>query len=220
MRTVQPTGPYLVGGHCFGGAIAIEIAQQLQSQGEDITSVILIDAYCPERIPQTPLIKLQNRLQFGVFWLRKNYYYYGGWKNLGQLPSKIWQRLRRQNGSPKDDNAGGENVTTPPPQNSQLTQTTISHPSYEYRYARAQEANEIAHDNYSPQAYSGQVKLFRAKIQILDWYFGSSLVGRRSQNIKSTLPIFLVFFGNLFNQQSAPLLADEIKNYCLPFKFI
>ena len=33
MRSVQPRGPYLVGGMCAGGVIAFEIALQLQSAG-------------------------------------------------------------------------------------------------------------------------------------------------------------------------------------------
>ena len=31
MRSVQPRGPYLVGGMCAGGVIAFEIARQLQT---------------------------------------------------------------------------------------------------------------------------------------------------------------------------------------------
>ena len=44
MRTVQPHGPYLVGGMCAGGVIAFEIARQLQEQGEPVAMVALIDA--------------------------------------------------------------------------------------------------------------------------------------------------------------------------------
>lgn len=44
MRTVQPQGPYLVGGMCAGGVIAFEIARQLQQQGESVALVGLIDA--------------------------------------------------------------------------------------------------------------------------------------------------------------------------------
>ena len=33
IRSVQPQGPYLVGGMCAGGVIAFEIALQLQRQG-------------------------------------------------------------------------------------------------------------------------------------------------------------------------------------------
>ena len=44
MRTVQPHGPYIIGGMCAGGVIAYEIARQLQSHGETIGMVALIDA--------------------------------------------------------------------------------------------------------------------------------------------------------------------------------
>ena len=44
MRTVQPRGPYFIGGMCAGGVIAYEIARRLQSQGETVGMVALIDA--------------------------------------------------------------------------------------------------------------------------------------------------------------------------------
>ena len=44
IRSVQSRGPYLVGGMCAGGVIAFEIARQLQSQGEKVALVALIDA--------------------------------------------------------------------------------------------------------------------------------------------------------------------------------
>ena len=44
MRTVQPRGPYFIGGMCAGGVIAYAIARRLQSQGETVGMVALIDA--------------------------------------------------------------------------------------------------------------------------------------------------------------------------------
>ncbi len=44
MRSVQPQGPYLIGGMCAGGVIAYEIARRLQSQGDTVGMVALIDA--------------------------------------------------------------------------------------------------------------------------------------------------------------------------------
>ncbi len=44
IRSIQSRGPYLVGGMCAGGVIAFEIARQLQSQGEKVALVALIDA--------------------------------------------------------------------------------------------------------------------------------------------------------------------------------
>jgi FkbH-like protein len=44
IRSVQAQGPYLLGGMCAGGVIAYEIARQLQSQGETVAMVALLDA--------------------------------------------------------------------------------------------------------------------------------------------------------------------------------
>jgi FkbH-like protein len=44
IRSVQPRGPYLLGGMCAGGVIAFEIGRQLQSQGEKVALVALLDA--------------------------------------------------------------------------------------------------------------------------------------------------------------------------------
>jgi thioesterase domain-containing protein len=43
VRTVQPHGPYLLGGWSMGGLIAFEMARQLQEQGEEIRLLALFD---------------------------------------------------------------------------------------------------------------------------------------------------------------------------------
>ena len=45
MRTVQPTGPYYLGGHSLGGIIAWEMAQQLNQIGERVDFLALFDCY-------------------------------------------------------------------------------------------------------------------------------------------------------------------------------
>ena len=52
MRSVQPQGPYLVGGMCAGGVIAFEIALQLQKAAEKVALVALIDAADVQRATQ------------------------------------------------------------------------------------------------------------------------------------------------------------------------
>ncbi|NBD32275.1 MAG: amino acid adenylation domain-containing protein [Cyanobacteria bacterium] len=44
IRSVQPKGPYLIGGLCAGGVLAFEVACQLQAQGETVPFVAIIDA--------------------------------------------------------------------------------------------------------------------------------------------------------------------------------
>ncbi|NES99882.1 MAG: ACP S-malonyltransferase [Sphaerospermopsis sp. SIO1G1] len=48
MRTVQPQGPYYLIGHSFGGKVAFEIAQQLQSQGDKVALLGIIDTAAPD----------------------------------------------------------------------------------------------------------------------------------------------------------------------------
>jgi len=43
MRTVQPEGPYLLGGWCNGALMAYEIARQLQAQGQRVDLLVLMN---------------------------------------------------------------------------------------------------------------------------------------------------------------------------------
>ena len=45
LKRRQPKGPYNLGGWCYGGMIAYEMACQLKEAGEDMGSLILIDAF-------------------------------------------------------------------------------------------------------------------------------------------------------------------------------
>jgi amino acid adenylation domain-containing protein len=45
IRSIQPTGPYYLGGFSFGGWIACEMAQQLQAQREQIGLLAMFDTY-------------------------------------------------------------------------------------------------------------------------------------------------------------------------------
>ena len=47
IRTVQPHGPYYLGGFCGGGLIAYEMACQLQAQGETVALVALMESIVP-----------------------------------------------------------------------------------------------------------------------------------------------------------------------------
>jgi thioesterase domain-containing protein len=47
IRSVQPHGPYLVGGLCAGGTIAFEMAQQLKQIGESVPLLVLFDSLAP-----------------------------------------------------------------------------------------------------------------------------------------------------------------------------
>jgi surfactin family lipopeptide synthetase A len=45
IRRVQPVGPYYLGGQCFGGVVAFEMARQLHAQRQEVGLVALLDAW-------------------------------------------------------------------------------------------------------------------------------------------------------------------------------
>jgi amino acid adenylation domain-containing protein len=49
IESVQPHGPYFLGGYSFGGAIAFEMAQQLAAERQEDAVVVLFDTHFPQQ---------------------------------------------------------------------------------------------------------------------------------------------------------------------------
>jgi oxalate---CoA ligase len=47
IRRQWPEGPYILGGHCYGGVVAFEAALQLMAQGQEVKCLVLFDAATP-----------------------------------------------------------------------------------------------------------------------------------------------------------------------------
>jgi thioesterase domain-containing protein len=62
IRQVQPHGPYFLGGYSFGGAVAYEMARQLQAEGERVAFLALLDAYPDDLTPRGTLLAAFLRL--------------------------------------------------------------------------------------------------------------------------------------------------------------
>jgi len=60
IRTIQPVGPYLLGGHCNGALEAYEIAQQLRAAGQEVALLVLIDPPEPSLEPRPPRAPLAS----------------------------------------------------------------------------------------------------------------------------------------------------------------
>lgn len=54
MRIIQPSGPYFIGGHCFGSVLAFQIAMDLSARGEQVAYLGMFDPPAPIAIgPQS-----------------------------------------------------------------------------------------------------------------------------------------------------------------------
>ena len=75
MRTIQPEGPYQLGGWCNGGLVAYEMARQLYAQGQTLELLVLMDADPPAKFQwdyriiasAASLLRLNQKRQFAWF---------------------------------------------------------------------------------------------------------------------------------------------------------
>lgn len=51
VKTVQPEGPYLLGGYSGGGVVALDMARQLSRSGDEIGLLVFLDTFAP-RLPK------------------------------------------------------------------------------------------------------------------------------------------------------------------------
>ncbi|MBK9992034.1 MAG: amino acid adenylation domain-containing protein [Verrucomicrobia bacterium] len=65
LQRMQPHGPYLLGGYCLGGSIALEMARLLTSKGESVPLVAMLDSYNPALAVKTSrAFDIAQRLKF------------------------------------------------------------------------------------------------------------------------------------------------------------
>lgn len=65
MKTVQPVGPYRLGGHCGGSWVAFEMARQLRASGDEVATLVLVDSEPPNIEPPKvgPITRWVGRLR-------------------------------------------------------------------------------------------------------------------------------------------------------------
>ena len=142
MRSLQPTGPYFIGGHSFGCIVAFEVAQQLYARGQEVALLALLDKGVSRNL----------NVPFWA-WLK------GHVKNLSSLESSeqrdyIWGRFsaKIKERLPKHILQAYKNL---------YDKEVAEH---HQRFMTVMEANIEAINHYKPQVYPGKVTLFRAKI--------------------------------------------------------
>jgi amino acid adenylation domain-containing protein len=139
IRGIQPRGPYFLGGHCFGGIVAFEVARQLTAEGEPIALLTLFDSRVRGSAQGAPgARRLRALLAYHADRLRSA----GAADELLGLLRSV-RRKTRELLWRKAWNAGLE--------------TGLLDPSRDPRAA-----NYMARTSYVPGAYGGRITLFRS----------------------------------------------------------
>lgn len=148
IRTIQPVGPYLLGGYCLGGSVAYEMAQHLVAGGEKVAMVAMFDTYNFIRA---------LKVDFTTFLKQKARFH---WSNLVQLrPSTMWRYLREKKRIAGD--GGWAHIGTEMPGTTIQDGVARAESGIE---ASVQELNDHAADIYDPRPYSGVLTLFKPHI--------------------------------------------------------
>jgi thioesterase domain-containing protein/acyl carrier protein len=164
MRSFQAHGPYRIGGYCFGGIVAYEMACQLEKQGEKISLLAIFEGSIPDTMDtKAPLIQ-----RIAVFWKSIPYWIidYANMSptdlrhrirlSLTKLLSKIRRRPDLVHRVRLEDILETD-ISNVPDRNIELTQI---------------HSNALRH--YRPDRYCGTVTLFRARNRSFnDVVFGS-----------------------------------------------
>jgi amino acid adenylation domain-containing protein len=188
IQTVQPNGPYVLAGYSFGGLVAFEIACQLESQGEKVKLLALLD----NESPTLPTIRPSLWQSLGIHF--NNFRQLDLKGKIEYIKDRIVFRTMYRHKENSEQEFLIDNWAEPlPPE-----------------YLRVLEANFLAGKNYLGKFYPGKVTLFRSSIQPitqalhpdLGW---SDLVG--SLEIHD-LP---GYHSNLLKEPYLQALAQELK---------
>jgi thioesterase domain-containing protein/acyl carrier protein len=97
IRELQPEGPYYVGGFCMGGQVAVEIAQRLVRDGQQVNLLFVIDTHNFNGIPpQLTLIDKVGNLGDKIKFHSSNVLQLGFKSQLAYLAEKSKIALRRE----------------------------------------------------------------------------------------------------------------------------
>ena len=151
IRTVQPSGPYHLGGYCLGGTVAYEMAQLLRQAGEEVALVAMLDTYNFSRalkVSYASFLQQKMRFHLGNF-LRlrpRDMVQYLGEKiriaRDGELANLLTSRPGSAPAHPGDGVARAESGIE----------------------ASVQAINDAAADGYLPKPYPGRIALFKPQV--------------------------------------------------------
>jgi len=145
LRSVQPRGPYALGGWSMGGVVAYEMAQQLRAQDEQVARLVLLDAWAPAgRRGPMPNAEPRFLARFAF--------------NLGLSLKQLTVPLDQIGQLEPDEQL---TYVMKLAQSSEIIPPNMTL-TYFRRLFEVFKTNVIAVRGYAPQVYQGRITLFRA----------------------------------------------------------
>ena len=147
IRTLQPEGPYLLGGLSWGGIAAFEMAQQLIAQGQEVALLAFLDTIRPGSYIPKPFTERVAH-HWSQFLQRGHAYVV---EKVNERHEKIQEKLKQYWLQKKLSKLDRQ----PALEDEQAIPATLQHFAMRQAFAQACE-------NYVPQVYPGRVTIFAA----------------------------------------------------------
>ncbi len=166
LRSVQPEGPYFLGGFCFGGLLALEVAQQLTAAGQKVASLILIQTTHPAAFCFKPTVPALNRWWYRItkrIDLERENRAHAGKGYIEERLRRAWEMARARTAMVWNNLSGKSSANL-----------TGSPEMYIFEAIRMENGKALR--KYMPRPYGGDVTLLRASKQltglVADEYLG------------------------------------------------
>ena len=173
LRAFQPSGPYCLGGYCFGGVVAYEMARQLESQGDAVAFLGLINSTAPNsaytRFQCTPVSAVRfaaNVIHRGYYSVRAHPEWAAQWAY--RKARSLFGAKGLQCGVRSAECGVHSPFRTP---HSALEYVDLSRYREDERRVWRKHLNALG--NYHPQPYVGRVWLFRSSVHLLRCSFAA-----------------------------------------------
>jgi acyl transferase domain-containing protein/thioesterase domain-containing protein len=159
VRAVQPQGPYFLGGYCFGGHLALEIAHLLRAQREEVGLIVMISS----ATSLFPVYKLgTTRMQRKWFAIMDRLVL--EWEGLSEQPFKkkfpyLMTRAKRMG------DLAWMKIETMLDRDTAGSRVPLKKHSLVYHLEQIAKANDRSWARYRPKPYDGRVLFLRTRRQ-------------------------------------------------------
>lgn len=147
IKAVQPEGPYLLGGYCMGGTVALEIAQRIYSEGQEVALLAFWETYNWEHFRGESLLEKAYTYAQKIDFHWRNFLLLNSKERVTFVKEKlavvksrkkVWAGMIAAKLGNQFQTGNGENVLL----------------------SNLWDANDLAAAKYVPKVYPGQITLF------------------------------------------------------------
>lgn len=157
IQKFQPEGPYFLGGFCFGGNVAFEMAQQLTAAGEEIGLLVMLESSPPNVSHKQSWSATAAKYSFeNLVENVKDFVNHSPQQRMAMLKNKskrLKQKFRGKMGATQEEPKAVD------------LKDVIDLTQYPEGYVKYAETHWQALTQYQPKPFSGDLVLFRAKKQ-------------------------------------------------------